>query len=271
MKFSRFTHGDVDYHVSEAGECDGPAILLLAGLASDGRSWQPIQSALGNQFRLIMPDNRGTGRTLPHNAPINFLAMVDDYAALLDHYELGPCIVLGHSMGASMALDLAARYPALVSRLILAAGSPTMPDHMKHLMGDLASLRRDDKNIERWYRLLFQWLFAPSFFADERTVMAAAQMSVAMPDGQSAEQFSAQVDALTKADLTSAIAKVTCPTLVLNGEFDRFFHGFHEVKSFSDIAHSQIKILTNAGHSLHWDQPEAFVNAVMAFLRDESG
>ncbi|MEO1151542.1 MAG: alpha/beta hydrolase [Pseudomonadota bacterium] len=258
------------YHVVEAGKPDGPALLLLAGLASDHRSWGPVLALLGQGYRLVMPDNQGCGQTVLHPGKgIDLSAMVDDYAHLIDHYTDGSALVLGHSLGASLAMELAARFPARVSRLVIAGGAASMPAPMRQALTDLASLRRvlaDAGEETLWYRILFQWLFAPKFFDDSRAVLAAAQMATAMEHSQTAADFCAQVEALFAGTLTAEPGAVTCPALVIHGGQDRFFAGTKGAHDLIAIPSVQVVTLDEAAHSLHWDEPEEFARAVLAFL-----
>ncbi|MEL6789646.1 MAG: alpha/beta hydrolase [Pseudomonadota bacterium] len=259
------------YHVVEGGNPDGPPLLLLAGLASDNRSWGPIVGPLGTEFRLIMPDNQGCGQTTLHpGETINLSKMVGDYAALIDHYTKGPVRVLGHSMGASLAMELAARFPTRISRLVMAGGAASMPAPMRQALTDLARLRQvlaaaDEETL--WYRVLFQWLFAPKFFEDSRAVLAAAQMASAMEHGQTAADFVAQIEALFAETLTAQPQEVTCPALIVHGGCDRFFAGTQGARDLLAMPVAQIVTLNEAAHSLHWDDPAGFVHAVLPFLR----
>jgi len=270
-----FVSNGITYYFEDTGpDGDKPLLLLLAGLASDARTWTPIQHRLGKHFRLIMPDNRGCGRTTPKDAEIDLVAMADDYAALVRSLTDGRVHILGHSMGAMIALQLVTRHRDIADRLIAAAGAVKMADPMRILWKDMASLRlaiaNGDSVASLWFRLLFQWLFAPAFFGDERTVIAGAQMSVSMPHAQSAENFSRQVQALLDIDYSELIEKIDVPTLVLNGAQDRFFAGVQEDNLMLDIPGAISQTIENAGHSLYWDQPIRFAQRVLEFLRTKT-
>src|SRR5438309_3680925 len=111
--------GDVDLYYESVG--DGPPLLLIAGLASDSLSWQPIVADLASHYRVITVDNRGAGRTTPQAAPTSIRAMADDCVALIEHLGLPSVHMLGHSMGGLVAQDCAIRYPDKVNALVLAA------------------------------------------------------------------------------------------------------------------------------------------------------
>ncbi|PWG74734.1 lipolytic enzyme, partial [Enterococcus hirae] len=67
---------------------DGPPLMLIAGLASDNASWAPVIPMLSPRYTLIMPDNRGCGRTKIGDAPVHIDAIASDFVELLDHLNL---------------------------------------------------------------------------------------------------------------------------------------------------------------------------------------
>jgi pimeloyl-ACP methyl ester carboxylesterase len=108
--------------VSAFGPADaGPALLAIHGLTANGRSWQAVAAHLP-QHRLLAPDLRGRGRSNGLPGPYGLRQHALDLAAVLDADGGGARIVLGHSMGAFVAVALAAASPDLVSRLVLVDG-----------------------------------------------------------------------------------------------------------------------------------------------------
>jgi 3-oxoadipate enol-lactonase len=92
-------------------EGDGEPIVMVAGLASDRRSWCGFDRLLARAMRVITFDNRGVGETTGPVSPYSIAALADDVIGLLDGLRIERCHVLGVSMGGMAALDLAIRYP----------------------------------------------------------------------------------------------------------------------------------------------------------------
>ena len=116
-------HGDASLHYEIVG--DGPPLLLIAGLASDGASWGPLLTELPGR-QLIVVDNRGAGRTRSAG-PIRFADLVADIASLLEALGVGPVDVVGHSLGGAIGLWLAAEHPHLVKRLVTLTSGGVSP------------------------------------------------------------------------------------------------------------------------------------------------
>lgn len=124
--------------VTEYGPPDGAPVLAVHGITSSSRAWLALARQLPD-VRLIAPDLRGRGRSrhLPPSTGIRDHA--DDLAALLDARGLGPVPVVGHSMGAFVAVALAAARPDLVASLLLVDGGYPLARPAGVADADLAS------------------------------------------------------------------------------------------------------------------------------------
>lgn len=92
-----FEQGNVSLHYEISG--NGPPLLLIAGMMSDSASWAPLVPLLEPHFTVMRPDNRTTGRTMPMEAPASVDLFAADCAGLLEHLNLGPAHIMGHSLG----------------------------------------------------------------------------------------------------------------------------------------------------------------------------
>jgi pimeloyl-ACP methyl ester carboxylesterase len=255
----------ISLHYELAG--DGPPLVLIAGLASDGASWAPVTPFLAPHARLILPDNRGCGQTQVKDGAVTIEAMADDIIALLDHLEIEQTDMLGHSMGGVIAMSIAAQRPERLRRLILSATTPAVPPRARSIIETLVSLREAGAPEEDWYRAFFHWLFHPPFFESEAAVAAAISMARAYPHAQSPADMRRQVDALRAYDASALPAQMETETLILAGEGDLLFPPHLIAENFRSLKNCRVEILPDAAHSLQWDQPEGFAGAVVRFLR----
>lgn len=97
-----------------------PLILLHGGLGS-GEMFGPIIGQFAANHRVILVDLQGHGRTADIDRPLDIKFMADDVAALIDHLGLEKPDVVGYSLGGGVALQLAARHPQKVGRLVSAS------------------------------------------------------------------------------------------------------------------------------------------------------
>jgi pimeloyl-ACP methyl ester carboxylesterase len=104
--------------IRESGR--GEPLVLLHGLASSSRYWDPLLATLGERYRVITPDLLGFGRSpKPFSAAYSVQEHVDALLTTLERRAAGPVTLVGHSMGSILALHLAVSRPDLVERLVL--------------------------------------------------------------------------------------------------------------------------------------------------------
>lgn len=100
---------------------DGPAIVIVHGLAADAAAWAPTAQALAGAARVVRYDRRGyggSGAPEPYGGT-TVEEQAEDAAAVLRRLGAHPAIVVGDGFGALVALDLAKRHAALVRGLVL--------------------------------------------------------------------------------------------------------------------------------------------------------
>lgn len=251
-------------HYERQGE--GPTLMLIAGMASDVASWTPVIEQLAARYDVVAFDNRCAGRTLPSPAPVSRDLMVADCVAVMDMLDIAAAHVLGHSLGAMVGLNLAARHPDRVTSLVAAAAGPAVLPMRLSLFEDLAAIyETDGVPVDLWFRLLFPWLFRPAFFDDRAAVEAASRMAADYPHRQSAAAFRAQVAGLADFLAPPDLGRIACPVLALAAEHDLLFAASGIAAKFSGLRRLSSAVVSDAGHSLHWDNPAGFVDAVTAF------
>jgi len=256
----------IDLHYQVQGK--GPPLMLLAGLASDSQSWQPILEDLSRQYRVIMPDNRGVGRTTPQDVETSIQKITDDCIALIRHLKLSSVHLLGHSMGGFVALDCAIRHPEMVSKLVLAGTGPFASERNKALFLDWVSDQESGMNPEHWFRNLFYWIFSKHFFQDKKSVDEALRFAIDYPYPQSHRAFKNQVEALNEFNCKSSLSEIQVKTLIICGKEDRLFPPEESFRALEVIPDSEISMIDNAAHSLHMEQPNVFAVQVLKFLEN---
>jgi len=112
-KSSYLLVNDIRMHYLHWNLAEGsPLLVLLHGLASNARIWQMVAPYLVERgYALVAPDARGHGLTDKPEHGYSFESITRDLAALLDTLDRGRSVLVGHSWGASVALEYAARFP----------------------------------------------------------------------------------------------------------------------------------------------------------------
>lgn len=255
----KLDRGDASVHFEVTGR--GPPLLMLAGFMSDHASWTPILERLNGDFTCICIDNRTTGQTTPWDAAVSVDLMCQDGLALMDHLGHARFHVLGHSMGGIIALQMAQRAPDRLASAHVAASAPIRLPRNTALFETLIAIRRSDAPADTWLRALFPWLFNPLVYQDAAALDAAITQSLGYPHAQSADAMEHQLNALRDFDGTD-LATPTCATQVLVGALDLIVPPDHALAVLGHLPHH---IIEGAGHSIHWDAPDAVSTHVRTF------
>jgi pimeloyl-ACP methyl ester carboxylesterase len=121
-------------HVAHAGPLDAERFALgVHGVTGSLMAWRTIARELDEEICLLAPDLRGRGQSRALPGPYGLAAHVADLTAVLDHVGVRSVVVMGHSMGAYLALRLAAEEPERTAGVVLLdAGLPfNVPDNTK--------------------------------------------------------------------------------------------------------------------------------------------
>jgi pimeloyl-ACP methyl ester carboxylesterase len=190
-----------------------PLVLLHGGLGAI-EMFGPNLPALAAGRRVIAVDLQGHGRTADIDRPTSVPAMADDIAALIAHLGVGPCDVMGYSLGGGVALQTAIRHPEAVSRLVVAS----------------APFRRDGFYPE----ILGQQAFVNAGAAEmiKQTPMWALYRAIA-PRPEDFPRLLDKMGAMMKVDFdySKEIAALDVQTLIVAGDAD-IFPPAHAVELF---------------------------------------
>jgi pimeloyl-ACP methyl ester carboxylesterase len=157
---------------------DGPALLLLHGFMSSAKSWWNIGAAqrLAETHTIIAPDIRGHGQSgRPTDPALYGRQLLADFVQLMDHEGHSPAGVIGFSMGAELALALAAFHPDRVSSLTLAGSGWSPPEIIDEYRKWYDALATSSDNPEA-LRALIEGV--PDFTGLPHDVIAALPMQV---------------------------------------------------------------------------------------------
>ena len=115
----RGAYADVNgVHVYHEVHGEGSPLVLLHGGLMSGEGFAPVLPALTAHHQVVLVDLQGHGRTADVDRPLDVRLMADDVAALIEHLGLDRPAVVGFSLGGGVALQVAARHPEVVGRLV---------------------------------------------------------------------------------------------------------------------------------------------------------
>lgn len=240
----------------------GTPMMILHGLFGSLDNWRTLSLKLAEQFRVIPTDLRNHGHSF-HSDEHTYELMAEDINALYDHLQLSPMVLVGHSMGGKASMFFAQKYPEKVKKLVVADMSPKQyPPHHNIVLQALNAVEMDKvssrKDVEdqlttyipdpptRQFLMkglvrnddgTFQWRFNLSTLTSDYN-----RINVALPEGQ-----------------------YTGPTLFMAGEGSNYIQKDDHALILHHFPQAQIQVIPNAGHWIHAEQPQAFLEALLSF------
>ena len=248
------------------GKKDGVPLLLIQGLGTDSRGWALQRIAFGRRYRCIAFDNRGVGSSTNAPHPFDLEQMARDAMSVLDAEDVDTAHVLGASMGGVISQIVAVRHGERVRGLVLACTAARHHEWRRELLAEWADNVRE-KGMAAMSGEGMRWLVGPRFHRRFGPWINVIGRVVMQGDP---EHFAAQVDAILAMhdDLRHELADVRAPTLVITGSQD-MLTPFGDAEELAEmIPGARLRELRGAAHGLMVEQPNAFNNAVLDFLKD---
>jgi 2-succinyl-6-hydroxy-2,4-cyclohexadiene-1-carboxylate synthase len=258
-----------NHNVATAGE--GPPLMLLHGFTGGAASWGLLQPALAPRHKLIMPDLLGHGASSSPEDPSRYRIerCVGDLIAILDSLKVQRTHLLGYSMGGRVALATAIYHPERIASLILESASPGIASSA----GREARVASDNELanfIEREGIEAFvaRWERIPLFSSQERLPEA---VRVRLRNQRLDNNRAGLANSLrglgtgVQTPLWERLGELRMPCLIMAGELDVKFVEI-ATRMAAAIAGAQIAVVSDAGHTVHMEQPEAFTRLLLDFI-----
>ena len=134
----------IGIHYARTGTAGKPPVVLLHGFSDSGAVWTPLSRDLAADYDLVAIDTVGHGRSGRPGPGFSRARFVTDTLAVMDALGLARATLLGHSMGAGTAANVAAQAPGRVRALVLEVVALTPATQVAHIPGTSHNIRRDD-------------------------------------------------------------------------------------------------------------------------------
>lgn len=272
LVFSPAAEAQTHFTAERAGDSQAQDVLFIPGLASPGEVWSETIDALGDQVDAHIITAAGFGDVPPSGDGAFIAPLVEDIAAYVDANDLDGVTVVGHSMGAQIALQLAAARPDAVDQVIVVDSAPfyarlfnpaITPEQAagfgQGMAAQMASMSRDQFLSMSRQGLMIQSITE----AGQARVMSymerADQSAVARAMGEVAGTDFTPVLGEVEAEIDVLVA--WAPGAPVTQEQLR---GIYEGQ-YASARDAEVHMITDSRHFIMFDQTERFVD----FLRSE--
>jgi len=227
------------------------SLVFIHGSGGDHSLWSLQYAKLHKQFNIVAIDLPGHGRSQGSGE-----SDVGNYCLwmkrLLDALHLKNSILVGHSLGAAIALQFALNYPQEIKGIIPVGGGMKMPVNPSILEG----LQKNPAEIIDFIcKLSLAKENRPQFFASLKKSLSLANIDVLYSD----------LSACDKLDLTSKISKITAPVLVICGTEDKMTPPDFSRRIAENIDGAKLCLIEGAGHMVMMERPNEFNEALNKF------
>ncbi len=255
-----------ELHTTTLGDAGSP-VVFCHGLFGQGKNWTAIAKALAGEHRVVLVDMPDHGQS-PWSERFDYVAAADQVASLLSADE--PAALVGHSMGGKISMLVALRHPELVARLVVVDVAPVPYDHAEEFAGYLTAMRAIDLDtLERRSE------------ADEALQDAVPSpmvrgfllQSLRREDDEwswrlNLELLARDLDQITgwPEDRLAGTPPYDGPVLWVGGERSAYVHADYVAAMDRWFPRNRRVTVKGAGHWVHSEQPEVFVEVLRRFL-----
>lgn len=241
-----------------------PPMLYLHGRWGRAQTWTDIIYRYGDRWRVIAPDQRGHGLSSKPEHGYTPEEMADDAAALMDHLNCGPAVVVGHSMGGRIAAYLTARYPDRVRAVAIldvsAAGdSPEVRQEDDGLTKNWPTPFATYQDAEDFLRLTFARETNVRYFLDS-LVETVGGFDFMFSRKAMVELHNAQ------SDWFDILPQLKCPVCLVRAGESLFFSADDAARMREHIDDCAYFEVLDSDHAVYSDDPAAFFPHFDAFL-----
>jgi pimeloyl-ACP methyl ester carboxylesterase len=240
----------------------GPDVVLVPGTFSDRRAWLKLVGALSPHFRCLLFDPRGTGETPDPGTPFTPDELADDLLDAMDAAGMRRAHLVGHSLGAAVALLVAARHPARAVRAVAIGPSHHLDPYQEAVLDHWEALARSDLPDEALHRGLVLPAFGRSAF--EHLVPAVVLDMGRRPLSRATVLRYVACD--RSQDLRPVAGRVDAAVLVVAGAEDALTGPAHARALAGAIPGAALELVPGSGHTPQVERPAELARAVVRFL-----
>jgi pimeloyl-ACP methyl ester carboxylesterase len=271
----------------------GQPLFLLHGLGSWSYNWRFSVQPLSAYYRVICVDAKGYGFSQAPPPPETVGHQVVELARIIQTLSDGPAVVVAESLGALTALAVAQSHPELIDRLVV-LNVPIFPQRLPNAGMQLLSYLPLD-----WVQWIDQWqlvrpvaplvqqitrIMRREVVVDPTTITDAEIYWLTYPYINHVgplTQFAADLQLAASeierlhqqqpnwiSTIQHKLPHVTCPTLILWAECDRWFPVQDGERLHAHLPNSQFHVIPNCGHNASGSNPSSVNAAILRFLSD---
>lgn len=240
----------------------GPTVVLIHDGLLPGASWDEVWAPLGARFDVVRWDRRGYGNSTTDTRDYS---SADDLLAVLDHLGIERAALVGCSSGGALALDFAIAQPGRVSALVLEGPVLSGFPHTRHFYERGIRNRAPLRTRQDAAGTLARWAKDP-YITDTRNGAARARLRALLDRFPQSVTGGIPWSTRPEPDTRPRLHELRAPLRLIVGESDVADVHAHVGAIEGGVRGAERIVVPRAGHLVHLERPELFVELVTAFL-----
>ncbi|MEH0157912.1 alpha/beta fold hydrolase [Limibacter armeniacum] len=242
----------------------GQPLIILHGLFGSSDNWLSIAKTLSEDYHVYIVDQRNHGQS-PNTPEFDYETFVEDLKNFIQEKGIENPIIIGHSMGGKVAMQFAAKYPEMLSKLVVVDISPRQyPIHHQTILEGLNAIDIDNLKGRG--------------DADKALATYVPEMGVRMfllknlyrkPEGGFGWRINLPVITEKIGNVGQRLTTngvIDVPSLFVGGKNSNYIQASDKEEINTLFRNVDIKMVDGAGHWIHAEQPEKFLSAVREFI-----
>jgi pimeloyl-ACP methyl ester carboxylesterase len=252
----------------DMGNPTGTPVVLIHGYTDNARDWVPMLPFMSQDFRLILVDLRGHGKSGKPDCCYTRFDFAYDIVLLLDQLKIQKADVVGHSLGSIIGQTIAEFWPQRTDRVVLISSTGGVPPSARNktpAFDYAAQIRQLHEPIEADSPFMIAWWDSPTpvdaeFIRRERIDSAAIPLRVwlaILDQCLSGNRYE---------DLQGSLSRLRAPTLLIWGAKDPIMEEPARASLRRGLPKAQVRIFDGLGHNPFWEKPAAVAQSLNDFL-----
>ncbi len=248
---------------------EGRPFIILHGFLGMGDNWKSLAKEFADHgYQMHLVDQRNHGRSF-HDDAFSYAIMAEDLRIYCAHHQLEKMILLGHSMGGKTAMEFATNYSELVHRLIIADIAPkAYPEHHQDILKALSSLDFSEIKTRGQAEAVLS-----AYIKEEGKRLFLLKNLYWKEKGQLGLRINLPVLIQKITEVGAALPtdrRYEGETLFLRGASSHYIEDLDELAIKNQFPKARHETIENAGHWLHADNPNKFLEITLNFLKNTS-
>ncbi len=243
----------------------GSPVLILHGLFGEAKNWMTIAKSLSLDHEVHVIDQRNHGNSF-HHSDHNYLILAFDIFNYIEDKKLEKVSIIGHSMGGKVAMQFAMKYPEKLNKLIIVDIAPKRYPYKEDNLNIFKGLNKvsiNAKSRKQGIQIMMEYI-------DDIVIINFLLKSLSFSDDENA-MFKFNVDALEK-NICIILDQIPSPrlfaglTYFIYGQKSHYINADDKKNIYNLFPECQILEIPNAGHWVHYDAKDYFLDTIKTIL-----